>query len=47
MGIPTFVWADTICIDQLSYKERGEQVAMMGDICSQAESLFVWLGLEA
>ncbi|PHH88411.1 hypothetical protein CDD83_7555 [Cordyceps sp. RAO-2017] len=39
-----WVWADAICIDQANVYERGQQVVLMSQIYSQAESVFVWLG---
>lgn len=38
------LWADQLCIDQSNPEERGSQVAMMGDIYSNADSVFVCLG---
>lgn len=46
-GGDEFVWADAICIDQSNYHERGYQVAIMGEIYSNADSIFIWLGEEA
>lgn len=43
-GSTDFVWADAICIDQSNLKERGEQVDLMSQIYSLADSVFVWLG---
>ncbi|KAG4436291.1 hypothetical protein IFR05_008231 [Cadophora sp. M221] len=42
-----FVWIDAICIDQQNLKERGQQVKLMGQIYSSAESVEIWLGPEA
>lgn len=39
-----WIWADAICIDQSNVHERGQQVVLMSQIYSQADSVFVWLG---
>jgi len=39
-----FLWADSICIDQMNAAERAAQVQLMGDIYSLAERVIVWLG---
>lgn len=46
-GGDEFVWADAICIDQSNDKERAYQVAVMGEIYSNADSVVIWLGEEA
>ncbi len=46
-GSENFVWADAICIDQSNYRERAYQVSIMGEIYSNADGVFVWLGEEA
>ncbi|RBR14522.1 uncharacterized protein FIESC28_07651 [Fusarium coffeatum] len=38
------LWIDQICINQADNKEKGEQVAMMGRIYSEATQVIVWLG---
>ncbi|ROV89598.1 hypothetical protein VMCG_09925 [Cytospora schulzeri] len=38
------LWIDYICINQTDMGERGEQVALMGEIFENAESVQVWLG---
>ncbi|KAK5654667.1 hypothetical protein OQA88_6990 [Cercophora sp. LCS_1] len=38
------LWADSICINQQDLQERGEQVAMMGDIFRCSEEVIIWLG---
>ncbi|RKL33937.1 hypothetical protein BFJ72_g9719 [Fusarium proliferatum] len=38
------VWADAICINQEDGKEKGQQVALMGQIFSGAWQVIVWLG---
>ncbi|KAF5723849.1 heterokaryon incompatibility 6 OR allele [Fusarium mundagurra] len=40
------IWADAICINQEDVKERGHQVALMGQIFSGAWQVVVWLGEE-
>ncbi|KAF5253710.1 hypothetical protein FANTH_1402 [Fusarium anthophilum] len=40
-------WADAICINQDDVKERGQQVALMGQIFSGAWQVVVWLGVES
>jgi hypothetical protein len=37
------LWADACCINQRSLKERGQQVAYMGDIYVQGKRTLVWL----
>jgi len=43
----TCLWIDAICIDQTADEERSHQVAMMGDIYSNAGNVVVWLGLRS
>jgi hypothetical protein len=38
------LWIDAMCIDQSDLKERGHQVAQMGQIYSRAERVVIWLG---
>jgi hypothetical protein len=38
------LWIDSICIDQLSTKEKDQQVGLMGEIYRKAEMVLVWLG---
>ena len=38
------LWVDELCINQRDPVERREQVAMMGDIYSNAQRVLVWLG---
>jgi hypothetical protein len=38
------VWADAICINQLDYAERAQQVLMMGDIYGLAQKVVAFLG---
>lgn len=40
------LWADSICINQTSIRERNEQVAMMAEIYKKCTRCFVWLGSE-
>ncbi|KAG8162358.1 hypothetical protein KVR01_008123 [Diaporthe batatas] len=39
------VWIDLICVKQSDVAERSQQVAMMSDIFSYADHVFVWLGI--
>lgn len=41
------LWIDAICINQGDNTEKGHQVAMMGDIFREADSVIAWLGPEA
>ncbi|KAL2065722.1 hypothetical protein VTL71DRAFT_3392 [Oculimacula yallundae] len=41
------IWIDAVCISQKDLLERGEQVNLMRQIYKRADSLTVWLGLEA
>lgn len=43
-GINTFLWVDSICIDQTSNPERNQQVAIMGEIYEKAAGVIIWLG---
>ncbi len=38
------LWIDALCINQEDPKEKGHQVAMMGDIFKKAGNVIVWLG---
>jgi len=38
------IWIDAICIDQANHEEKLSQVRLMGDIYSEAETVYVWLG---
>ncbi|KAH7268548.1 heterokaryon incompatibility protein-domain-containing protein [Fusarium solani] len=38
------LWVDAICINQKDTRERGEQVAKMGQIYSQCLQVILWLG---
>ena len=38
------IWVDAICINQLDFSERANQVKMMGDIYGSARHVLVWLG---
>lgn len=40
------VWIDAICINQANTHERNEQVQMMGQIYSQCNQVFLWLGAD-
>ena len=41
------LWIDAICINQEDISERNHQVQQMGNIYRGAQTVFVWLGLEA
>jgi hypothetical protein len=41
------IWADAICINQEDVKERGQQVALMGQIFDGAWQVIIWLGEES
>jgi len=43
-GKAEYIWADGVCIDQSSLKEKGEQVALMQDIYQRARRVFVDFG---
>jgi hypothetical protein len=43
-GHAQYLWADAICIDQDNTRERNSQVAVMGQIFSNAEAVFGWIG---
>ena len=38
------LWIDQICIDQGSTAEKGDQVAIMGEIYRGASEVLIWLG---
>jgi hypothetical protein len=38
------LWIDAICINQDDENEKGQQVALMGDIYRTAISVQIWLG---
>lgn len=38
------LWIDAICINQQDSIEKGQQVALMGEIYHQAETVLCWLG---
>jgi hypothetical protein len=38
------LWVDAVCIDQSDLRERGHQVAQMGQIYSRADRVIIWLG---
>jgi hypothetical protein len=40
----SLLWVDALCIDQANLLERNTQVALMGDIYSNAAQVIVWLG---
>lgn len=45
-GLPTPLWVDSICINQMDVAERSQQVPLMGQIYSEASPVKVWLGEE-
>lgn len=45
-GLPTPIWVDSICINQMDVAERSQQVPLMGQIYSEASPVRVWLGEE-
>ncbi|KAI1775003.1 heterokaryon incompatibility protein-domain-containing protein [Hypoxylon cercidicola] len=44
---PRILWIDSICINQMDNAEKSTQVAMMGQIYSNATCVLAWLGREA
>lgn len=38
------LWIDSVCIDQTSSAERSQQVALMGEIYTNARTVAAWLG---
>lgn len=38
------IWLDSVCINQDDQDEKLQQIPLMGDIYSKAESVYVWLG---
>lgn len=38
------IWIDAICIDQGNQKEKEQQIPLMKDIYSKAETVYIWLG---
>jgi hypothetical protein len=43
---PRLLWADALCINQVSIGEKNHQVAMMGNIYSRAKRVLIWIGPE-
>jgi hypothetical protein len=43
---PRVLWIDAICINQSDLREKGHQVALMGQIYRDAQRVVVWLGLK-
>jgi hypothetical protein len=41
---PLLLWIDTLCIDQINFSERSQQVRLMRQIYSQADVVLAWLG---
>ena len=46
-SMPTFLWADAMCINQNDTSEKTTQVRLMQQIYGAATSVIVWLGEEA
>jgi hypothetical protein len=38
------IWVDAICIDQTKLVEKAQQIPLMGNIYSNAELVYIWLG---
>lgn len=38
------LWVDAVCINQQNHEERGQQVALMKQIYTQAQGVLIWLG---
>jgi hypothetical protein len=43
---PRSIWIDALCINQVDRAEKSVQVALMGLIYSQADSVIAWLSPE-
>jgi Heterokaryon incompatibility protein (HET) len=41
---PLQIWVDAICINQNDEKEKSEQILLMNQIYSRAQTVYVWLG---
>jgi hypothetical protein len=41
---PRVIWIDGVCINQADLDERGQQVAIMGDVYSRTKRNIIWLG---
>lgn len=39
-----WIWIDQICIDQINFRERANQVNIMKDIYQKSEGTIIWLG---
>jgi hypothetical protein len=44
LNLPSFLWADALCINQSDDVEKTNQVQMMGDIYRKATLVISWLG---
>lgn len=44
-GITSWLWVDSICIQQSDVEEKTSQVGQMRSIYSQADLVYIWLGL--
>lgn len=38
------IWIDAVCIDQENQQEKETQISLMGDVYTQADAVYVWLG---
>lgn len=43
-GVQSWLWVDSICIDQSDMEEKSSQVAQMRTIFSRADCVYIWLG---
>jgi len=41
---PTYLWVDSICINQTDNQERSYQVSRMADVYRSADRVLIWLG---
>lgn len=42
----TTVWADAVCINQKDHTEKASQIALMDEIYTWAQTVYIWLGSE-
>jgi hypothetical protein len=38
------IWVDAVCINQGDLAEKAQQIPLMGEIYSRADSIYIWLG---
>jgi hypothetical protein len=43
----SYIWLDSVCIDQTSLSEKGRQVGMMGDIYGTSHAVYAYIGGDA